>query len=98
MQTHTLVDPDAMVVKFLNAYVAHTAVFGPCWLLYIAGAAFLFVCEDYSIAFVASQSFVNSVRGYSSRVDIASQEISCIAQEHNYRSSYFMDLTHVFSR
>ena len=72
MKANTLIDPNAVMIELLNAHITHATVFGPRWLLYITRAALLFVCEDYPVEFVASQSLVERVLSYGSWVDVAS--------------------------
>jgi hypothetical protein len=72
VKANTLIDPNAVMIELLNAHIAHATVFGPRWFLYITCAALLFVCEDYPVEFVASQSLVEGLLSYGPRVDVAS--------------------------
>ena len=58
MKADTLVDPDAMMVEFLNAVATHTTVFGACWFIYEAGSAFLPRFKHDLVIFEAFDSMI----------------------------------------
>ena len=58
MKSDTLVDPDAMMVEFLNAVATHTTVFRACWFIYEAGSTFLSRFKNYLVIFEAFDSMI----------------------------------------
>jgi hypothetical protein len=53
VESHAVVDPDAMMIKLLNADITHTAMFRPCWLNYFAGFTVVLLLIHYIIISVS---------------------------------------------
>jgi hypothetical protein len=56
VETHTVIDPNAMVIKFFITNIAHTAVFRACWLSELACLAFIILEIHNMIIIISFQS------------------------------------------
>jgi hypothetical protein len=56
VEAYTIIDPNAMVVKLLDAHIAHPAVLGPCRLLEFACLALILLHVHNIIVVISSES------------------------------------------
>ena len=86
VQTHAVVDPDAMMVKLLAAHVAQSAVLGASRLGCLAGVAPTLGVEHAVVVVVALYGAFNFVLGHAwldeAWVGAASEVVGVVAREH----------------
>jgi len=95
VKAYTVVDPNAMVVKLLDAYIAHPAVLGPCRLLELARFALILLHVHNIIEVISFKSPLMSRLAYNTGITRARYEEGVVTKEHEDGAHCFMIFAHI---